>query len=205
MAIHPLPHGVRWGDTPRELLQPDQRIEYDVEGNPVVTPHITWWDKALPYIIGSGFAYGQLAPLFGIGAGGAGGVAGEVAGVENAVLNAVGGGAVPLGGVTAAGTGAGAAAGGAAGGAGAEAAKRTLMQQLLSPQGLASLAALVPSAISAFSGPSGGGSASQAQEQLLQEALRRSQRVDPLHRAATQLAFSRLPTSAREGISLTGQ
>lgn len=75
-------------------------------------------------------------------------------------------------------------------------------QYLTDPKNLVNLASIVP-ALAAMSKSNGGGS---AQEQaLLDEALKRTQRVDPLHQAVTQLAFSRLPDSARQGISLTGK
>lgn len=94
-------------------------------------------------------------------------------------------------------------ASGAAGSAAANAATSggSILSKLMSPSGIASLAGLIP----ALMGGGSGGNVSQAQEALLNEALKRSQRVDPLHQAVTQLAFSRLPDSARQGISLTGK
>lgn len=91
-------------------------------------------------------------------------------------------------------------AGGAAG-AGAKTLAGSIKDKLLSPSGIAGIGGL----IAALMANRGNGETSAAQEALLNEALKRSQRVDPLHQAVTQLAFSRLPISAREGISLMGK
>jgi hypothetical protein len=75
---------------------------------------------------------------------------------------------------------------------------------LTSPDGLASLAGIITSL--AAGGAGGGGGASDEQmNALLEQAVRRTERTDPLHQAVTQLAFSRLPVSARNGIQLTGK
>lgn len=90
----------------------------------------------------------------------------------------------------------------AASGAGAGSALKNF---LTNPANLAKLATIgIPALMQAF-GNNGGSNTSGAEQALLDEALRRTQRTDPLHQAVTQLAFSRLPVSARQGINLTGK
>jgi hypothetical protein len=97
--------------------------------------------------------------------------------------------AVPLGGVTA-----GAAAGGSA--------WDRIQRALTSGDGLTAAAAIT----AALAGGDGSNAATRASEeqarrmQAITEA--RMRRVDPLHEAATQMAFGRLPVSARQGLTL---
>lgn len=91
----------------------------------------------------------------------------------------------------------------AAGNVGGNALASSIKDKLLSPQGLAGLGASIAGLVAANRG--GNTETDAATNALLQEALKRSQRVDPLHQAVTQLAFSRLPDSARNGITLTGK
>lgn len=81
----------------------------------------------------------------------------------------------------------------ASGGAGASA-----LSKLLSGKGLASLAPIV-AALAARGGNGASGidtSALARQQQITETQMRRA---DPLHQAVTQLAYSRLPVSARQG------
>lgn len=101
-------------------------------------------------------------------------------------------------GAGAAGAGAGlwAGLGSAMGGLGSQ-----MLKSLASPQGIASLASIVP-ALMSRGGGGGGGLDSLLQQQpqinqLLGMSAERAQRTDPLHQAVTSLALSRMPVSSR--------
>lgn len=106
--------------------------------------------------------------------------------------------------------GIGSAAGAVGGNALAKAGKG-LLSNLTSMEGLSSLAPLI-AALANRGGSGGGGGMEQGSMDFLQKAYddaRRTQamaetryrRVDPLHQAVSQLAFSRLPVNSRQGIS----
>lgn len=115
--------------------------------------------------------------------------------LAGAFLPAMWGGSGAAGGAGAAG-GSGAAGAGAAGAAGSAAAGG-LKGFLTDPNMLTSLAGV----IAALSGGRGGGANSANAERLNALTEQRMRRVDPLHQAITQLAWNRLPTSARQGIA----
>ncbi len=142
------------------------------------------------------------------GAGGGGGVSagaggvlpnsgGYVAGVSAPQIASQGVSAgIPLGGITAAGAGAagGAGASGAAGAAG-QSLGRKLINQVLTPQGLATLAGTIGGLAT-----SGGGIDDDPNAKaLIEMALRRQQRTDPLHESVTRLANAMLPTAYQSG------
>lgn len=131
-------------------------------------------------VLGGPLAVGFLPGAF--GAAGAGGAA------------AAPGTAVPA--ATGAGTAAASAAAGAAatGGIG-----EVLKRYLLNPSNATDLAGVVTALIGATRG--GGGQSSAEAQRLNQITEQRMQRVDPLHQAVTQLAWNRLPISARQGIT----
>ena len=161
--------------------------------------------------IGGAIAAPFLLPALGIGGGGSAAAAapaasgslteGLMSAVPASIASQGASAAVPLGGVAAGtGAGAGAATGSAlAAGSGLDRLKNALM----SPQGIgtaASIASLLAS---------GDGTSDQTRA-LEQQAARnaaiteaRMRRTDPLHEAAVQLAFGRLPVSSRNGITLT--
>jgi hypothetical protein len=107
-------------------------------------------------------------------------------------------------------TGSGAALGGivpAAAGAAGSSVGRRLLDQLLSPEGLTTAGTIAATLATRGDWTSDAtrdatrASEEQARRmQALTEA--RMRRVDPLHEAITQLAFSRLPVSSRQGFSL---
>jgi hypothetical protein len=76
---------------------------------------------------------------------------------------------------------------------------------LSSPDGLASLAGIIGGLAAGGFGGGGNGASDEQMNALLEQARLRTERTDPLHQAVTQLAFSRLPVSARNGIQLTGK
>lgn len=107
----------------------------------------------------------------------------------------------------------GAGAAGAARGAGSAlaGAGKSVLDNLTSAEGIASLAAMIPALAAGGSG--GGGDVGGVNQDFLNRAYEdakrtnamqdaRFRRVDPLHEAVAQLAFSRLPDSARQGITL---
>jgi hypothetical protein len=161
-------------------------------------------DKVMTAIALTGMTAGVLHGAGAFGGGGGAGAAPEMSvsttplGSAGAVTNApsmAAGGAAGVGSVapivTAAATGGGSVL-------------DRMRQSLTSPDGLASLAGIIGGL--ATGGMGGGGGASDEQmNQLLEHAVRRTERTDPLHQAVTQLAFSRLPVSARHGINLTGK
>jgi hypothetical protein len=63
----------------------------------------------------------------------------------------------------------------------------------------------IPLAASLLSRGADNGANAETEKALLAEALKRTARTDPLHQAVTQLAYSRLPISARAGTTLTGR
>lgn len=71
--------------------------------------------------------------------------------------------------------------------------------------GLASLASIIAGLAGGNGTMSGNSATDERLNALLDSAQRRTDRTDPLHQAVTQLAFSRLPVSSRNGISLTGK
>lgn len=98
------------------------------------------------------------------------------------------GGSVPLGGVTA-----GSAAGAAS--AAAPSLGRRILDQVLTPQGLATLAGTIGGIAT-----SGGGIEDDPNAKaLLEMALKRQQRTDPLHDSVTRLANAMLPTAYQSG------
>lgn len=146
------------------------------------------WGNVLNVGVGAGLGLGvadaAFPSLFGAGTGGS--VAGDVAGVDQAIANA---------GAGVYGTGAG-----LAGGIG-----KTLLNNLTSTKGIASLASLLPLLMAAKgAGGSGSGTgaatpfANQGQlDSLLNMTVNRAERTDPLHQAVTQLAMSRLPMNVQ--------
>lgn len=147
-------------------------------------------------------AIGSQGVSAGIGAGTAlGGVlpSGAIAGLHTAVPGAIGSEGVSAG----IGAGAGSIAGAAGLGKG-------LLDNLTSVKGIASLASIIPALTSLArnnGGDSGSGGISddfikQAYEDAKrQNAMKeaRYRRVDPLHEAVTQLAYSRMPTNMQRG------
>lgn len=90
------------------------------------------------------------------------------------------------------------AAGAAAGGAGlANSLLGGLQDFITNPNNLAGLAAVIAGLMS------GGGNNQNTEEarRMQQITEARMRRVDPLHQAVTQLAFSRLPMNARQGVN----
>lgn len=99
--------------------------------------------------------------------------------------------ATPLGGVKPAAQAAGSAGLG-----------QKLKDMLTSPEGLASAGSVISSLL-AGNGTNDATRASEEQARRMQAITEaRMRRVDPLHEAVTQLAFSRLPVSSRQGIAL---
>lgn len=77
-----------------------------------------------------------------------------------------------------------------------------LKDLLTSPEGLASAGSVISSLL-AGNGTNDATRASEEQARRMQAITEaRMRRVDPLHEAVTQLAFSRLPVSSRQGIAL---
>lgn len=123
------------------------------------------------------------------------GGAGVPTGVSAATMAALGGGAgtAGLGGVM--------PAAASAGGAGLGS---RLLDKLLSPEGLLTAGSIAASLASRGNGTNDATRQSEEQAKRLQAITEaRMRRVDPLHEAVTQLAFSRLPVSSRNGINLT--
>lgn len=75
---------------------------------------------------------------------------------------------------------------------------RDLVRQLASPQGAASLMAV----IAGLKGSGGGGEATEEMRRLQRINEARMRRADPLHEVAVNLAFGRLPTNYRQGVNL---
>lgn len=168
--------------------------------------------KLMPWIVGGSMAYGAIQPFMG-GAASAGS-AGTAAHAPTAA-GVLPGGAIPgwseamagYAGPTAAsaplgslGAGSAAGAGAAFGSAGTSIASR-FKDWVTDPKNMIGLATMIPALVA----QNKAGSMTAQEQALLDEALKRTQRTDPLHQAVTQLAFSRLPDSARQGISLTGK
>lgn len=82
----------------------------------------------------------------------------------------------------------------------ATSALQKLRDRLTSPESIAALASLIPAIVASRSGSGGGSSPDVQRINAITEA--RMRRADPLHEVATQLAFSRAPIAARDGISL---
>lgn len=103
-------------------------------------------------------------------------------------------GTVPVGGVT---------AGGAAGAGGSIA--NTIRNLFTTPGGIAQLGGIL-TALMGSGAFSGGGGGSQEIPQEMRDAMAmtnaRFRRTDPLHEAVTQLAFQRMPTYSRDGITM---
>lgn len=100
---------------------------------------------------------------------------------------------IPLGGLTASAGGAGAAAGGAAAAEGGRSLGRQILDHVLTPQGLATLAGT----IGGIATGGGGGNIEDDPnaKALIEMALRRQQRTDPLHESVVNLANAMLPTA----------
>jgi hypothetical protein len=80
---------------------------------------------------------------------------------------------------------------------------RGLLDDLLSPQGLATAGTIAASLAGRGDGTNDQTRATEEQARRLQAITEaRMRRVDPLHEAVTQLAFSRLPVSSRQNINL---
>lgn len=121
------------------------------------------------------------------------GMAGGTAGGTSATLGgaAVGAGGAPLGGVMP-----------AAASAGSGSAIDKLRDALMSPEGIATAASLA-TGMMAGDGTTDQTRATEEQARRLQAITEaRMRRVDPLHEAATQLAFGRMPVNSRQGLAL---
>ena len=162
--------------------------------------------------IGGAIAAPFVLPALGVGGGAGAAGAGQAAagaGLTEGLMSAVPASiasqgvsaGIPLGGLAAGAGGAGAA--GTAAAAGGAGLMDRLKNLLTSPQGIGTAASIAASLAS------GDGSNSQTRDLEAQAARNaaiteaRMRRVDPLHEAAVQLAFGRLPTSSRQGIDLT--
>lgn len=155
----------------------------------------------IPLVLGGGYAVGSL-----LGPAAAGAAAFDAA---PAVHSAAG--AANLASISGTGLPAGTAALGgvtpAATAGGAEAARSLtsrLRDDLLSPEGLVTAGSIAASLAGRGDGMNDQTRATEEQARRLQAITEaRMRRVDPLHEAITQLAFSRLPVSSRNGINLT--
>lgn len=175
-----------------------------------------WWAK-LPVYAGAGLLGAGVAGAAGVGPLAShsalpvsAGVDGSLPGISGETLGALQGSVVPSY------TGAGAAAGTIGAGAASDAIRRaaanggvpttpsrSLLDSITSPGGITSLASLIP-LLMANHGTSAAEQAQMDQANKLAAITEaRMRRVDPLHQAVTQLAFSRLPDTSRNGIALT--
>jgi hypothetical protein len=78
-----------------------------------------------------------------------------------------------------------------------------LLRGLLSPQGLTAAGTIAAALAARGDGTNAATRASEDQARRMQALTEaRMRRVDPLHEAITQLAFSRLPVSSRQGLAL---
>lgn len=151
--------------------------------------------------LGAAIALAPAAPfLFGGGGGLAAGQAGVIPGTGIPTVAGAGGAAAgvsaPLGSIVpaAAGTATGATAGATAATTGAS----SILQKLLKPENLVSLAPVIAALASRGSnGSQQADSAALARQQQITETQMR--RADPLHQAVTQLAYNRMPVSSRQG------
>ena len=166
----------------------------------------TNWGNIAALGVGGAIAAPFVAPVLGFGAGQAAGAAGA-SGLTEGLMSAVPASiasqgissTVPLGGMMVGGAG-GAGAAGAASGIGSRLADtgKDFLSDLASPQGAASLAALI-------AGLRGQGSGQESSEEMRRiQAITEAQmrRADPLHQVAVNLAFGRMPTNYRQGVNL---
>jgi len=145
-------------------------------------------------------ALGSLAPAAsagGAGLVGASAIPGMEAAVPAGIASQGASGSVPLGAV-----GLSPAGAAAAGGATAEAGN-SLLQRLMDPKALATLGLTVAGLARAGGGPTADMDAlgRQLSDQIAMTQARQ-RRIDPLGQAAAQTAWSRLPVSSRQGLSM---
>jgi|SoiMethySBSTD1v2_1073268.scaffolds.fasta_scaffold111614_3 hypothetical protein len=210
----------RFGNIGKLEIDPAGNVNQD-EG---FSRHRKW---IIPAAIGAGtlglgaFGVGPAAGLFG-GGGAAGGAAGAGAGASGAatggtlasssIPTSLAMQAVPASIAGSAGIPAGVSAGTAAALGGVvpnvvDQATRglggRLLDNLLSPEGLLTAGSIAASLAGGGDGTSDATRASEEQARRMQAITEaRMRRVDPLHEAVTQLAFSRLPVSSRQGLTL---
>jgi len=216
MAYRTLANGTRVGtpeDAAAALNDPSHRLAPVMENGQVVgysgpgrdTSIHSKISRAMPYVVGGGFAYGQLAPLLAGSAGGAGtaGAASVIPGTGIPVVSGTGPGVTPppsLGGIRPRSvidngvnavldrlTGGGSDTGGG------------ILDKLLSKGGISALATLLPLLMSRSSSPTSPElqRTNQQVNDLMAMATQRVQRTDPLHQMVTRLAESRMPTTSR--------
>jgi hypothetical protein len=161
-----------------------------------LVPETSLADKVLPAVGGAVLGYGALSALGGTGAAGA---SGPAAGLDTSIGGAAGldlpgfiPGTAPLGGMSVA-PAAAAGGGNALAGAG-----KDFLKDLASPQGAASLAAL----IAGLKGQSSGDQNTEELRRIQAITEARMRRADPLHQVAVNLAFGRLPTNYRQGVQM---
>lgn len=204
----------------RTGIQFAQGMEIDPAGNVNQDQHL-----GRNIAIGAGIGGGALLSLFGLpgvfpgllNSGGAAGAAGASGVLPSSSLPAgsLMGGAptiasqgvsagIPLGGITGGAAGAAGVAANAAGN-GIGATLGGAARNLLSPGGMAALTPLIAALTmrnNGSMGPGGPMPGFENAERMADITEARMRRTDPLHEAVTQLAFNRLPVSARDGIAL---
>jgi hypothetical protein len=156
-----------------------------------------------PIAVGASAGIGALAGASGAGgAAAAAGPGGLYEAVPAGIASQGASAGIPLGGIAAGGGGGVGGAAGSAAAAGGGSALARIKNALMSGDGLTAAAAIT----AALAGGDGSNASTRASEeqarrmQAITEA--RMRRVDPLHEAATQLAFGRLPVSSRQGLTL---
>lgn len=182
-------------------LQPSGQFQYTATTN---QDH--WYSDPRilgPAAVAAGGGLGLLAgPASAGGAGAAAGTSAPLGGLTPAMTASAP--AIASQGVSASvGAGAGAGAGTLAN------VGKNLLGNLTSANGIASLAPLIASLAASGGGGGNGGTNNEFLQGAYADAKRqnamheaRYRRVDPLHQAVSQLAFSRMPISSRQGITM---
>lgn len=158
--------------------------------------------RAMPYVVGGGFAYGQLAPLFAGAAGGGGATGATTSMIPGTGIPVVAGVGPAVTAPPSVAAGLGTVAARTAVPTATQSIGQRIANAMTSREGIASLATILPMLMARGGGGtrSALGNAADTSSQLnelIGMQTERARRTDPLHQMVTRLAEARMPTSSR--------